>query len=783
MKCKRIVSILLVLVIVVSLTANVFAKTGTLTTNTGRRHQLCTELSAQAKAYYTGNYTFEKMAALEGGSTSCLTTVDCEMYERLQTLMDTTMTNDVSYNSLTRYWPDTDANAGSSDAVLFYSDSVSGSYNREHVWPKSRASFHQQDGGCDLHHLRPTNNDVNSTRKNYTMGNVRGVLSSYSTKQYNGKDVLYYSAGNDLVEVNDNIKGDVARIFLYVYVRWGERNLFTNDPNPKQASNDSGGNNGLKVIESLETLLQWCEEDPVDAWEMGRNDQCENVQGNRNVFIDYPEFAWLLFGQDIPSDMKTPSGMAAEYGTSYTVTALSNNPDYGTVELNGKVVTATPNDGCRISQNNPYTLEGTATVTHSGNTFTLSSIKSDCTLTVNFEQKTPATITYIVPEGVTVSGVTASYVGDSVKLATVSGTPTGTEGYSFYCWSKSSVADTTSAPTGYAAGASYSVTASETTFHAVFRYYDGEVYHYLSNLCKHESTHTETIDPTCTAQGRINTVCDDCGAIVSYESIPAAGHDDTDTVIAPTCTSKGYTLHKCKNCGREYRNEYVDKLGHAWDEGTVTTKPTETEDGVMTYACTRCDATKTESIPATGPVHDPCDDYTDLDSSLWYHDGIAMMLNEGYMNGVGDGLFKPNGSLTRAQLVTILYRIADEPEVEAAIPFEDVASDIWYTKAVIWAAENGIVNGTSETTFSPNKEISREQIATILYRWAKAEAVAEDKLAEFADADSVSAWAVEAMNWAVSVGLISGSDGKLLPRNSATRAQIATILYRYLTAE
>ena len=191
------------------------------------------------------------------------------------------------------------------------------------------------------------------------------------------------------------------------------------------------------------------------------------------------------------------------------------------------------------------------------------------------------------------------------------------------------------------------------------------------------------------------------------------------------------------------------------------------------------EALKTAGCPSTN--------FTDVEENGWYHTGVDFMVKNGFMNGVADDAFDVDGNLTRAQLVTILYRIAGEPESTATNPFADVADGQWYTNAVIWAAENGIVKGVNTTTFAPNDQITREQIATILFRYAKAEKV-EGKLAGFPDAGKVSDYAADAMAWAVEQGLINGiseSDGKtyLAPQETATRAQIAVILMRYLTAE
>ena len=177
----------------------------------------------------------------------------------------------------------------------------------------------------------------------------------------------------------------------------------------------------------------------------------------------------------------------------------------------------------------------------------------------------------------------------------------------------------------------------------------------------------------------------------------------------------------------------------------------------------------------------PSANFEDVKEGAWYHEAVDFMVENAYMNGMSDTEFGVNGSLTRAQLVTILYRIAGSPETEGENKFADVKADTWYTNAIIWAAENGIVNGIDDTTFAPDQSITREQIATILYRYTKAEAVEEDHLKDFSDADQVSDYAVDAMNWAVANGLITGmGDGTVAPRATATRAQIAMILMRFL---
>jgi endonuclease I len=426
---KRFLSFVLVLALSLSLLPAAEAKTGTLVSNTGTRHEVCTALSSQAQAYYTGNYTYDAVSALSGSSSAPMNSA---LFNRLSTLMRTTMTNSVSYNSLTNYWPKTDANNGSGNPVLFYSDEISGNFNREHVWPKSRGSFKETNAGSDLHHLRPTNADINSTRGNKTMGNVKGVYSTYKTKALNGGTVLWYNTDADVVEVRDNIKGDVARILLYVWCRWQEPNLYENDPNPTIGSGDDA-NNGLKVIESLDTLLEWMELDPVDTWEMSRNDQCENVQGNRNVFIDYPEYAWLLFGLTPPSDYQTPSGEAMNT-TSFTITAVANNSAWGSVSLSGCTVTATPNTGY-YAESATVSPAGAATLTQSGNTFTVSNLTADCTVTVNFAAKTACTVSFAANGGTGTMASQQVYAGEDFTLPACGFTAPGGQRFAGWKWS------------------------------------------------------------------------------------------------------------------------------------------------------------------------------------------------------------------------------------------------------------------------------------------------------------------------------------------------------------
>ena len=262
-------------------------------------------------------------------------------------------------------------------------------------------------------------------------------------------------------------------------------------------------------------------------------------------------------------------------------------------------------------------------------------------------------------------------------------------------------------------------------------------------------------------------------------------HSYKDVVTAPTCTEKGYTTHTCA-CGDSYVDTYTDALGHAWDNGKVTKEPTETETGIKTYTCTRCSATKTESIPAVGC---PTAGFTDAPSQGWWsHVGLDYCVEHGILSGVGDGRISPSGLTTRAQFVQMLYSIEGKPEVSGALPFTDLPEG-WYRDAILWAYQTGVTSGTSDTTFSPYATVTRAQVATFLMKYAKTVCNIKPTwtpadLSKYPDVNNVPGWALGAMQDAVALGLISGSkasDGTVYldPNGNAPREQVATILMQF----
>ena len=207
---------------------------------------------------------------------------------------------------------------------------------------------------------------------------------------------------------------------------------------------------------------------------------------------------------------------------------------------------------------------------------------------------------------------------------------------------------------------------------------------------------------------------------------------------------------------------------------------TENADGTYTFTMPSGQVTVTVTF-AEAPL--PFPDVTEGD---WFYDAVRYAYETGLMDGVGDGQFAPNATTNRAMVVTILYRLAGEPDVSGDVAFTDVEPGLWYTDAVLWAAQNGIVNGISDTEFAPSGDLTREQLATVLYRYAESmgyDVSASVDLSGFPDAGDIQSYATQALSWAVAEGLLQGfEDDSLQPGGTATRAQIATILMRFLSA-
>ena len=226
--------------------------------------------------------------------------------------------------------------------------------------------------------------------------------------------------------------------------------------------------------------------------------------------------------------------------------------------------------------------------------------------------------------------------------------------------------------------------------------------------------------------------------------------------------------------------------GYALGTLTVTdrfgdaVRVTEQANGTYTFTMPDGQVTVTATFVETeAPVAEP---FIDVAEGDWFYDAVVYAYQNELMDGVGGNRFAPNSETTRAQLVTILYRLEGEPAVSGDLPFTDVEAGIWYTDAILWAAQNNIVNGVSDTEFAPGDDLTRQQLVTILYRYAEAKGYdvsASADLSGYPDAGQVQDYAQPTMAWAVAEGIVEGMDGNLNPAGNASRAQIATILMRF----
>ena len=273
--------------------------------NWGARGEDAKFLSTYGSDFYSGNYAYDVMSKLSGG-TSTSNAASSALYSSLQSLMES------NHSAFTRY-----SSTNTMDCKNFYqytdclrSDTAhvstiyrgllvtgpwgSGEYNQEHVWPNSKCTGSNSTDIGDIMNLRPANYSENSSRGNTAYGESDG----------------YYDPGQ-------SVRGDCARTLLYMYTRWGNTAIWGTDG----------------VIESVDILLKWITEDPVDTWEMGHNDAVQSITGTRNVFVDYPEYAFLLFGEDIPANLVSPTSgnVNADNSTGSTQTTMLyfNSNDYG----------------------------------------------------------------------------------------------------------------------------------------------------------------------------------------------------------------------------------------------------------------------------------------------------------------------------------------------------------------------------------------------------------------------------------------------------------------------
>lgn len=649
--------------------------------NWGTRDTVATFLTAPAAAYYTGSYSYETLSALAGDSgtgtgfyTSALGTAIHNMLEKKQT-------STTSYDATKTMYAYTDCIESDTEYLSSYysatqiSSTWNGStWNREHTWPNSKGANGNDEN--DIMMLRPTSVSENSSRGNKAYGESSG----------------YYDPNGN----GQNLHGDVARLMLQHLMRWGNVSYFY-------------GSDG--VMESRAVLLKWLQEDPVDTWEMGRNDAVERITGVRNVFVDYPELAFLLLGEQVPANYTTPSKSGVVAAATYSSTAGSS---YVPVVSS----TESKNAGTPAVRSIP-TGNFTGAVIIDG--------MGQSNVAADFAAYGPNYGVYLAPG----QGIVFSLASDVTNITTqdlqigakaVNGTATQMDVAAISNGIKYLLLD--------------QAIASAT-----------EMYYELDGSQVGWSNGNSSI-------------------IVIYNS----GSGVLDVTNIRYSTANGNTLTLTIN-DTQTKNA-VKMLGIVYGTEITVADPNNVEPIDPT--------TESSAEPTTEPEPDPItiDRFTDIKKDAWYIDGVKYAIDNGLMNGVSMTEFAPEETLTRAMLVTILYRLAGEPETSTKTNFTDVPEGEWYSDAVAWTVEKGVTLGTSETTFDPSQPVTREQLVTFLWRYA-GKPESKQSLSAFADNAMVSEYAYTAMQWAVENMIVNGKeDDKLDPVGNATRAEIAIIFMR-----
>ena len=329
----------------------------------------------------------------------------------------------------------------------------------------------------------------------------------------------------------------------------------------------------------------------------------------------------------------------------------------------------------------------------------------------------------------------------------------------------------------------------------------------------HQLSPVAKVEPTCTETGLTEgSKCSLCGEVLKeQETIDALGHTEvTDPAVAATCTEPGLTVGKhCSVCKAVLvEQETVPVLGHDWGVWVVLTEPQVGFSGAESRTCSRCGEAETASVdPLPGPKPEPEPEkrsspngdgidniarvsaelpFTDVTKDMDIYDDVKYVYEKGIMDDMSDTEFGPEHTLSRSMIVTLLWRLEGKPAVEYAGVFSDVPAGVWYTDSLEWAASNGIVLGYGDGTFGVNDDVTREQLASILWRYAKWKgydvSVGEDtNILSYGDAFDTADWAMPAMRWACGAGLLDAdADGNIRPGEPATRAEIAKALHVFL---
>lgn len=621
---SRILALVMLVAVLVSFALPTYAATQpssySSSSNSGERDVVCTTLNGTTAAgYYTGSYSYDSLASQ---SSSVL-------LQSLRTLMTSTHKRTTSYSDCKNYANVTDCENNSGKLVTLYTSYTTyygGSINREHVWPKSLGGYETSGPGADLHHIRPTESQPNSDRSSLRYGNVTGGKTSIG-------NASGYEAGTygSYFEPLDNVKGDVARICLYMYARYGGMSNYT-------CSNIN------KVFQSVDVLLDWCELDPVDTWEMGRNEVIYSIQGNRNVFIDYPELAWLVFGKSVPTDMPTPSGKASNGTAGGNTGSGGNTGDGGNTDTpvtEGPYVDPTPVVGTAYkfgmvqgNLDDTYYLAGGM-----DGYYMITTTDFDSGIDVYLESASGGYYLY------TKSGSTKQYINMVVSAdgQHVNGVYSSTAStvYTIDPTLKTVVATVDGAPYHFG-------TRNDKTYETVGPCavkYNGFVCQFYTATkptgCSHQTTTVvkNAVTPTCAQKGYTgDTYCAECNELLtSGQELPKndnhtfgaweTAEDGTqtrecstcgkvegktvnpadckheNTVIKnekPLCSEGAYTGDTCcADCGKLLvEGMTLPPMGHDFVDGRFITEPTDKTSGMQEQTCSYCGTVNVKVIPA-----------------------------------------------------------------------------------------------------------------------------------------------------------------------------------------
>ena len=606
--------------------------------NWGVRGEPCNFLSKYAQEYYvtsedqsspTDRYFY--MTDLAGG-TGTGDAPGSPLYTALNQFLTQNHVHKTSYNETRDYYRLTDCMANNSNYISsFYSGrKLNGAWdsgttwNREHTWPNSKCSGDMEN---DIMMLRPTSVQENSDRGNKAYGESSG----------------YYNPNTE-ADGRFDLRGDCARICLYCYVRY-----------PESVAN-MWGQSG--VMESLDLLLNWMEADPVDTWEMGRNDTVSTITGLRNVFVDFPELAWALFGREVPESYSTPfKGEHNQFVSAPPyLEARPDDPTHGSVSVEGWAVNCSPSEGYYASGFSLYDISGEQPI--------------DFSEWTDFRWEYGRLLYFPTTE--------ADY------LVEIHFTPIG---------------ETDPCPTGHDLNEEQveileapSCTASGLGVESCKRC--GKSVSVVLPQLPHDWDNGTIIVPATTQEnGTIRYTCRRCGESYTTE----------------------YSFRFMDVAAGKY---YHDAVIWAVNHDPQITKGTDASHFSPDRTCTRAEVVTFLWRAMGCPEPAGSSAFTDVKAGSYYAKAASWAAEQGITQGTGGGRFSPDVACTRAQVVTFLWRAAETPAPnQSDTGFSDVKSGSYYEAAVAWAVEEGITKGTGEGCFSPNQSCTRGQIVTFLWRF------------------------------------------------------------------